>query len=872
MNTPAPQEVEPSPLATVNAAKWRKRVNEGRAKLAQSFLTDPSAAKLLRNHSHLLDDLLRDIWLELKLPSAMALLAVGGYGRSEQYPYSDVDLLILLPAHGHDAHQQNLEQLVGLFWDIGLEVGHSVRNMTECVEQAQKDITVQTSLLEGRLICGDPLLFQEFSQALRQHFDAHAFYDAKLLEQQLRHTRFHDSAYNLEPNVKESPGGLRDLQNILWIARGCNVGNNWPDLVSQGMITAQEARQIRRHEQFLQMLRTRLHYLAGRREDRLLFDFQTELAGQLGFVDEAHRRASEQLMQQYYRTAKAISLLNVILLQNLRSKIFQSPAAASRILNPRFIAHNDLLEAADENLFQREPNAILESFLLLQQQPALKGIGAATMRALWRAKNLISPTFRRDPANRARFMEILRQPRGVTHELRRMNEYGLLGRYLPAFGRIVGQMQHDLFHVYTVDEHILMVLRNVRRFTVPEFAHEFPLCSRLISSFEHLELLYLAALFHDIAKGRGGDHSKLGRYDASRFCKLHGLSEQDTELVAWLVDSHLVMSATAQKQDLSDPGVIEQFARLVRDQRHLTALYLLTVADVRGTSPKVWNAWKGKLLEDLFRATQRYLAGEGGILEVHLQARQVEALRILRLYALDPKSHEALWSKLDESYFLRHDAKEIAWHTRQLQMHVSTQNAVIRARLSPIGEGIQVMIYSPDQSDLFARICSFFERIHYTILQANIHTTRHGYALDSFMVMDEANRDVHYRDLISYIEYELSQRLAQKSPLEAPLRGRLSRHLKHFPITPEVSLSPDEKGAYHVLSIVAGDRPGLLSSIAQIFLRHNVQLYTAKINTLGERAEDIFLIKGEKLTDTKAVLRLETELLRELKTPDNIKE
>jgi [protein-PII] uridylyltransferase len=848
------------------AAAWRRSLAEARQRLAKEFATGASPGKFLLSHGRLVDNLLRDIWASSGLPPSVALVAVGGYGRGELFPNSDVDLLLLLDAELADADRQRLEQLVGLLWDVGLEVGHSVRTLEQCLDETAKDITVQTNLLEARLICGNETLFDALTAALATRFDKGAFFQAKLLEQQQRHARFHDTAYNLEPNLKESPGGLRDLHNILWIARGCGIGDTWQKLVRESIITAQEARQIRRHERFLEDLRIRLHYVARRREDRLLFDFQATLAQQFGLADKRPRRASELLMQRYYRTAKAISLLNVILLQNLRARIFTSADAEVVVINSRFTARKNLLEVADENLFQREPRAILESFLVLQQHPQLKGMGAGTLRALWRAKDKINAAFRAEPANRALFMEILRQPRGVTHELRRMHQYGVLERYIPAFGRIVGQMQHDLFHVYTVDEHILMVLRNLRRFTLAAFTHEYPLCSRLINEFERPEVLYLGALFHDIAKGRGGDHSKLGRADARRFCRLHGLDETDTAMVAWLVENHLTMSSTAQKRDLSDLDVITEFAALVGDQRHLTALYLLTVADIRGTSPKVWNAWKGKLLEELFLATRRALSGTAAMPDEHLQARQVEALRILRLYALGPTAHEALWSKLDTGYFLRHDAQEIAWQTRLLQTHVDSATPVVRARLSPIGEGMQVMIYTTDKNDLFARICSFFERINYNILEARIDTTRHGYALDSFLVLDPSGKNVHYRDLISYIEYELTQRLQREGLLEPPVDGRLSRHLKHFPIDPEVSLKPDERGTYYVLSVTAGDRPGLLSRIAQTLLRHGVQLHTAKINTLGERAEDIFLIRGDDLDDTKAVLRLETDLLRQLKT------
>ena len=858
------------------AAAGKKTLLQGRELLRQRYRENSNGGALLRDYSRLVDGLLRQVWREMALPDSIALLAVGGYGRGQLFPGSDIDLLVLLPAAQNgteamdDATQSRLEQWVGLLWDMGLEAGHSVRTLAECAEEGAKDITVQTSLLEARQLAGSRQLFSEFAYAMQAALDPRAFFSAKQLEQQQRHGRYHDATYNLEPNLKESPGGLRDLQNILWISRAAGLGKSWPDLARGGLITRQEARLAQRHETVLQDLRIRLHYLAGRREDRLLFDYQTPLAKEFKLADKPPRRASELLMQRYYRAAKAVTQINTILLLTLRAEIFPDTDTVPVVINERFQQRGELLEIRDENVFRREPGAILESVLMLQQHPELKARSASTLRALWRATPLINAAFRRDPRNRARFMEILRQPRGLTRELRRMNRHGILGRYIPAFGRIVGQMQHDLFHVYTVDEHILMVVRNLRRFMAPEFAHEYPLCSRLISEFERPEVLCLAGLFHDIAKGRGGDHSTLGKADARRFCKQHGVSAEDTELVTWLVENHLVMSATAQKQDLSDADVIAGFAARVRDERHLIALYLVTVADIRGTSPKVWNAWKGKLLEDLFWATRLHLSNALGGATISaagtLENRKNKVLELLQLEAIPAGAQERLWSELDTAYLLQHDPQEIAWHTRHLNRRVDTPTPVVKARVTPAGEGIQVMIYTPDQKDLFARICGFFERINYSIVEAKIHTTRHGYALDSFLVLDPSNTVGHYRDIISFFEYELTQRLEKQVPLEPPLQGRLSRQLKHFPITPEVNIEPDEKGAYHMLSIVAGDQPGLLSRIAQVLVHFGVSVHSARITTLGERAEDTFLIAGKILNETRTLIRLETELLKVLQT------
>jgi len=841
------------------ASGIRDSLRAARAALQQAYGPRSRPARLLHAHARVIDQHLRQVWRELAIPLELALVAAGGYGRGELYPKSDIDLLILLPHEPDAALQQRLHELVQTLWDIGLEVGHSVRTVEECLAESA-DVTVQTNLLETRLVAGARGLFAEMRDTLGQHLDRRAFYLAKVQEQENRYARFLDTDYNLEPNLKESPGGLRDLQNVLWISRACGFGETWKELTAAGMITRQEAAAAARHEALLQTLRIRLHYLAGRREDRLLFDYQTELAQQMGIAATATRRASEHLMQHYYRTKQAVQQLNAVLLQNMRASLFPESGEIRRI-NERFIARGDLLDARDEALFEREPSAVLESFLLLEQHPELNGFSAATLRALWRARLRIDAAFRSDAHNRELFMSILRQPQGLTHALRRMNQHGILGAYLPAFGRIVGQMQHDLFHVYTVDQHILMVVRNLRRFTLEQHAHENPLCSKLIGEFARPEVLYIAGLFHDIAKGRGGDHSLKGRADAARFCKQHGLSREDSELIVWLVENHLALSATAQKQDLSDQDVIATFAEKMKNDRHLVALYLLTVADIRGTSPKVWNAWKAKLLEDLFWAARRYMAG-GKIADQAGEARRLAAEQ-LALYAIAPETYALLWAQLDTPYFLRHEPHEIAWHARLLAHRVNSPAPVVKARLSRIGEGIQVLVYCPDRPYLFANICSFFERLNYNIVEAKIHTTQHGYALDSFLVMAVGENKTVYRDVMSYIEHELAQRLSSGEAPPPSTGGRISRQLKHFPIAPEVSIEPDGKN-HLLLSVVAGDRPGLLARIAQVLARRHINLHSAKINTLGARAEDNFWISGDALEQAQAVAALREELLKQL--------
>ncbi|MDI1361685.1 [protein-PII] uridylyltransferase [Methylotenera sp.] len=869
-----------------NIAALRQYLKDGFLALKTDFLKTPNNTRLFKQHCKLIDRILVNIWEQADIDKRCCLIAVGGYGRGELYPYSDIDLLILLPEsdlHKPDDLQANasinakLEVLVGLLWDIGLNVGHSVRSLSECVHEAEKDITVQTNLIESRLITGEANFYENFLDGINHTLSSPSaiagFFAAKLKEQNNRHAKFNDTAYNLEPNIKESPGGLRDLHMILWIAQSLNMAsarqsaanNIWALLTKQNIISALEARQIQQHQSNLQLLRIRLHFISKRREDRLLFDFQNELADSLGYVNTPRKRASEQLMQSYYRSVKFVSLMNEVLLKSFQQIISVNPPIVKSI-NAHFESHDQLLEAKTAGLLQQQPSAIFEAFLLLQQHPELDGMGATLLRNMQRVKRLVNRDFRQNIVNKKLFIEIISQPSGVNHALRAMNRYGILGSYIPAFGKIIGQMQHDLFHVYTVDEHILNVLANLRRFAKPELKHEFPLCSRLFAEFDAPHLLYLAALFHDIAKGRGGDHSTLGTVDAIKFCKLHGLSKADSTFVAWLVAAHLQMSSTAQKSDLSDPSVIETFSRFVQNERRLIALYLLTVADIRGTSPLVWNAWKARLLESLFNATKHALANQLLYVQQAIATRKSEAAERLNKFGLSKHSYEHLWEKFGSNYFIRHESDEIAWHSRLLTPHLNTTQPIVRARLSPSGDGIQVMIYSKDQNDLFARICNFFDRMGYNIVEAKIYTTDHAYALDSFIVLDQSGKSVSYSGLLKFIEVELTQKLDKTQPLESPLKGRISRQVKHMPILAQVTITQEADNNNHKLEIIANDRPGLLATLAHQFLILEVELHNAKINTLGNRAEDTFLIsanKGQKL-DALRIIALKEAITSEI--------
>ncbi|GGY48507.1 [protein-PII] uridylyltransferase [Pseudoduganella albidiflava] len=843
------------------------RLKSDRQVVIATFREDGKPEKLLRSLRQSVDEVLTQAWQAAGLPANAALVAVGGYGRGELFPYSDVDVLILLGHSPDEETRHRLEELVQLLWDLGLEIGSAIRTVEECLAESEADITVQTSLLEARLVTGDADLFARLQKEYDAAMDPQAFFHAKTSEMRQRHAKYEDTAFSLEPNCKESPGGLRDLQVILWMAKAAGLASSWRTLATRGLITQTEARQLMEKERAFKDIRVRLHLHAGRREDRLVFDVQTAIAESLGLQTTGSgvhmRRASEYLMQRYYWAAKAVVQLNTILLQNIEAMLFPQ-GCDKHPINERFNEVNGFIDISSDDVFERTPSAILEIFVLMTERPALKGITARATRALWHERFKIDAAFRADPVNRAYFLRILQAPSGIIHALRRMNELSILGRYLPNFRKIVGQMQHDLFHVYTVDQHILMVVRNMRRFTMTEHAHEYPYCSQLMANYPQHWLLYVAALFHDIAKGRGGDHSKLGVADAVQFCQEHGMSTDETELVAFLVEHHLLMSTVAQKQDLSDPDVIAAFAKAVRDERHLTGLYLLTVCDIRGTSPKVWNAWKAKLLEDLYKMTLRVLGGEPHSADRELKNRQQEALATLRLYGLPPSAHEALWKQLDMAYFLRHDASDIAWQTRALYDRLDSEKPVVKCRLAPIGEGLQIAVYIKDQPDLFARICGYFDRKNFSILDAKIHTTRHGYALDTFLVTEQSFAK-SYRDIINLIEHELCDLLQTQAPIQPPVRGRLSRLSRTFPIQPTVDLRSDERGQYYLLSVTANDRTGLLYSIANVLTKYRVNLHTAKVMTLGERVEDVFIVDGQSLANARTQLQLETDLLEALK-------
>ena len=694
--------------------------------LRTRFAAGESVVSLVHARAAVIDELLVQLWRPGASSSGAALIAVGGYGRGELHPYSDIDVMVLLPDELPPGAEDALSSFVTSLWDVGLEIGHSVRTIAQCFEQASSDLTVATTLMEARLLAGPQRLFDAMQATIAtdRMWPSTEFFREKRKEQIARHHRYHDTAYNLEPNVKGSPGGLRDIQMIGWVAKRHFGAATLAELVDHRFLSPGQLRRLEEGQAFLWRIRFGLHFITGRREDRLLFDYQIKLAHMLGYEDATYTLAVEQLMQRYYRTVMDLSRLNEMLLQLFEEAILMDPEAPPEPLNERFQIKNGFLQTIDDQVFRNDPSALLEMFLLLQQNPEIHGVSAFTVGLIKRNLYLIDDEFRQNPRNHRLFLNILRAKEGVTSELRRMNLYGVLGLYIPAFGRIVGRMQYDLFHAYTVDEHTLFVVSNLRRFSLSRFDQEFPHCSEIMQSLEQPEIAYLAGLFHDIAKGRGGDHSELGAVDAEAFCLEHGLSQYEARTVAWLVKNHLILSTTAQKKDIGDPEVINEFASIVGDPLHLSYLYILTVADVRGTNPHLWNSWKAQLFFDLYELTRRALRRglENPIdREQLILEKQTRAREMLRANGLADQRIDDVWQLMNSNYFLRHRSDEIAWHTEWLaDSDCDSRVGLVAVRRRKNGDGVEAVLYTPSTKRTFAHATAVLDELGMTIMDARI--------------------------------------------------------------------------------------------------------------------------------------------------------
>ena len=818
----------------------KKEIALNESNLIKVFLKKRDSQSYLNNHSLLIDKALKKLWEQLEFKNTASLIACGGYGRQELFPYSDIDLLILTPKNLNNSLNQKIEQFITLVWDLGLRIGHSVRNINETKREIKKDITVQTNLLEGRYLNGDKALYKELKKIVNDTLVPKSFYEGKLKEQDHRHQKYNQSAYQLEPNIKESPGGLRDLQMIQWIGKSHIAKFNLEKLNQRKYLDKKNYQKLIKIDLFFKNLRILLHITAKQNEDRLLFDYQNQLGLLLKYKNSPYKKRSELFMRDVYKAINFTTYINEVLLKKLNPK---TNTKIKKIKSNKFLVIQDEYLEISQNYKKKSITPyIFDVFITFQNHASLKSLGPKLMILLQNSSKEINESFRKNKNQQEKFLSILKSNDKVNRTLRIMNKCNLIGAYIPAFGKIVSQMQHDLFHIYTVDEHILNVLRNLRRFAKDELKHEFPDCYDLFKNYKKKYILYLAALFHDIAKGRGGDHSELGAKDVDEFSRLNHLPVEDHALIKWLVKSHLIMSHTAQKLDLSDPRVIEDFAKKVTNKENLISLYLLTVADIRATSPHVWNQWKAILLKNLFKYTLNYLEQDKLSHEDSITERKEKAALILDNYNIKNHHYKTLWENFGKNYFYRYTEEEIAWQTRLLFSHTAPAKPIIRVRHRPNGEGIEVLIYQKNSAHIFNKTCHFFDEIGYNIAAAKIFTTKHDFALNLFDLLDANPKSVSYEGLFKYIENELTRRLEENKETKPTKLSERSRQATHHSFDTKISISQTEQPSIYQLDVITDDRNGLLSLISDQLSKQDISINHAKINTLGSRVEDTFLI------------------------------
>lgn len=871
---------------TINAAIFAKKdslqqfkqlLKQNDAELRQKFNPHKSVSDLLKEKSDFVDDILSCCWRHFLGEHAkqLSLIAVGGYGRRELFPYSDIDIVVLLNSDDTSPYQEALSNFFTFLWDIGLKPGQSVRTIEQCIEAAISDQTIITSLMENRLITGNTALHETLNQQIAPNkiWPSDQFFAAKMDEQRQRYAKFHDTAYNLEPNIKEGPGGLRDRQVIAWVFKRHYNSSTLKELIKYGFLPESEYLELVAALEVLWRIRYALHLLTNRCEDRLIFDYQRDLARQFGFSTEhqEYNQDVEQFMQFYFKTVLGLERLNEMLLQLFNERFVSGEVAYNSIpLNDKFVVINGYLEAIDDTLFERHPLALLELFLILEQNSSIKGVRATTIRLVRKSLHLIDDAFRKNKDANRLFIETFRQPRGITDQLRRMNRYGVLATYIPCFANIVARMQYDLFHIYTVDEHTLFVIRNLRRFALEKHFDELPFCNDIFLLISKPEILYLAGLFHDIAKGRNGDHSAIGEEFARDFCVQHDLSPHDTNLICWLVRNHLVMSMTAQRKDIGDPDVIHQFAQTVGSIEYLNHLYLLTVADIRATNPELWNAWKDALLKELYTVTysalHRGLQNPVALTDRLLENKKEAKEELIKLGISEPVILKS-WQHANDDYFLRYSADEIAWHTIAIASSSEDDLPLVLLRPQTQRGSAEVFVYTKNEEAIFSLSTATLDQLGLTILDARIMTTTDDYVLNSFLVLEQSGKPINELFREVHICTVLRNNLLLREVKKHKNIHRQSRQAKHFPIPTSIQFHADPLNRHTIIELITTDHAGLLSKIGRAFVQKGIHLHSAKITTIGSRAEDMFYItdnQSQPITDAVKQEQIREEILKML--------
>lgn len=838
---------------------FKATLQAGNEHLFNRFREGEDISRLTRDRSRFMDRLLFQAWSLFDWDTNIALVAVGGYGRQEMYPQSDIDLLFLSRRDNHSHYRESIQKFTTLLWDLQLQVGHSVRTPKQCAHMAKADVTVITNLIESRTIVGDEQLRLQMSEAIdpSKLWSAPAFYEAKAAEQKSRHEKHGIVEYDMEPNVKESPGGLRDIQTIHWIAKRIYGVSGLEQLAGRGIYTEDEYITLGSAQGFLGRVRFGLHLVTGRATDQLQFAYQRQVSELLGYRDTPQRLAVEVFMQDYYRSVTAIRVINDVLMRVLADELAPTNQGGEvQIVNDRFHIRRGFLEVSRPSVFKDSPSALLEIFVILSRDKKIEGIQASTIRLLREFASLIDSEFRAKDENRDLFLEILRSPDHLSVPLQMMARYGILGRYLPEFGAIQGLPQHDLFHIYPVDVHTLNVVRNIRHFGVPEGSAQSPISAYIYSTLRKPELLVIAGLYHDIAKGRGGDHSELGATDVIRFAEAHGYNKREVRLMAWLVENHLFMSRVSQREDISDPTVVRRFARHVGDETHLNLLYALTVADITATNPTLWNNWRASLMRQLYMEARKALRmgteNSSDRSEIILETRET-ALQLLANKGISKERSEEIWAAFSEEYFLKETPEDIAWHTEiaARQNNLAEPVVIIRPYISNRRErATQILVRMAQAPNLFAAVATAIDQSGLNIQDARIYDNEEA-ALSCFYILDEKAAPLGKdSQRIERLERAIREELKVVNDYHEVLGARTKRVLKQFPVPTRTILTDGPR--YSSLEVVTADRPGLLAVIGQIFVQYDIRLHSARITTLGERVEDIFMISdasGKRITN-----------------------
>lgn len=819
---------------SLNFNKWLKEV-----------FSNNDVKDLLIARAIFVDSLLTKLWCQHHLDEfQISLIAVGGYGRGELHPFSDVDILLLTQTDIDVALEEKISKFITQLWDIKLDIGHSVRSIKECIKQAKNDVTVATNLMEMRQISGNTALTQQLLPLLNEDvfWTSEKFFIAKRTEQEKRHLQYHGAAYTLEPNLKASPGGLRDIQTIAWVAKRHFLADSLEELVQHNYLYPNELSELIEAQDYLWRMRFSLHFVAKRNENRLLFDYQTDVAKMMGFGDEG-KAPVERMMKRFFRIIARIGELNTILLQRFKQEIIQDPEhAESKVINQDFEMVNKLINTTNDRIFMR-PVKMIEMFLIIAQEPKIKGIHSHTLRLMRNARRRLISGLIDYAQCREIFMAIIRHPRGLGLAFNLMHRHGIIGSYLPLWRNIAGQMQFDLFHAYSVDEHSYRVVKNLYQFSQKEHNHKFPLCSKIMQKIRKPEVLYLAGIFHDIAKGRGGDHAELGAIDALIFCQSHQMNKHDSKMVSWLVKNHLLMSVTAQRRDINDENVIRTFGEVVRDEAQLDYLYCLTVADMRATNESLWNSWKANLLHDLyFNTLQAFRHGLSKPVETRSKIREnkQQAKDILAQTHVDESELNALWQEFRSDYFLRYSPEQIARHCQRIVGIDRTEPLVIISP-KPYRGGTEVFVFTKEKENTFVNTVELLSMKKLSIHDAKIITTKTGYTVNTFIVLDSRGKALKESYQTSEITKALSEKLKQDNYCDIPLQPA-RREVKQFKFPLRVSFLKLNAKSKTMIEIIALDRPGLLGNIAQVFQQLKISIHSAKITTFGEKADDVFTI------------------------------